>query len=241
MEEWRIIGIDCAVDPANVGVAVGEIIRGRVTIHEAVQCTKSRVADVVCGLAGTWPRVLFAFDAPLGWPQALGEALVGHEAGAAIRMAPHKLFRRRTDEVVKAETNQQPFDVGADRIARTAVASLTLLSDIRAHFDAEIPLGWSVPVNVSSVAIEVYPAATLRQLGLSPRSYKKPEHAANRMALFDALTPAADLSSIRAVAEQHADALFASWRVLTSLEARAERRGSRKQRWRATRDGSGFE
>ena len=218
MDGWRIIGIDCAVDPADVGVAVGSLHADRLVIEDAVQCAKKSVTDVVCDFVRRDDRILLAVDAPLGWPAALGTALATHRAGDAILVASHALFRRKTDTIVKAETRQQPLDVGADRIARTAVAALTLLAEIRRRLDAEIPLAWSVPPSDGNYAIEVYPAATLAQLGLVPRSYKKREQVGTRMALFDTLRSVAELDSISAVAEAHADAFDAAICVIAGAD-----------------------
>ena len=218
MDGWQIIGIDCAVDPADVGVASGSFTNGRLRVEDAVQCAKKSVVEVVCDSARNDARILFAIDAPLGWPAALGSALIDHRAGDVIRVASHALFRRKTDAIVKAKTRQQPLDVGADRIARTAVAALTVLGEIRLGLGAAIPLAWSVPPAEERSAIEVYPAATLAQLGLVPRSYKKREQVQARMALFDALGDVADLSAIRGVAETHADAFDAAICVIAGAD-----------------------
>lgn len=225
MDAWRIIGIDCAVDPKKVGVAVGELRDGRVVLLDAVQCsTKRSVADAACDFAGDATRVLFALDAPLGWPAALGTALTGHRAGAPIRSIDHTLFRRRTDEVVARETGHAPLDVGANLIARTAVAALADLQRIRDRLRVPIPLAWDIPTDdaivaiVAIVAIEVYPAGTLQQMGIVPRGYKKAEHVGNRMRIFDAVARVADLGAIRAVAERHADAFDAAVCVLAGAD-----------------------
>lgn len=218
MDAWRIIGIDCAVNPADVGVAVGSLQGDRLHVEDAVQCVKKSVADAVCDFVRNDTRTLFAFDAPLGWPASLGSALVEHSAGEFIPAAPHTLFRRRTDAVVKAETGQQPLDVGADRIARTAVAALTLLRDIRARLDAEVPLAWSVPPTHARCAIEVYPAATLAQRGLVPRAYKDPKHRVHRMELFDELACEVDLHTIRDIASARADAFDAALCVVAGAD-----------------------
>ena len=218
MDAWRIIGIDCAVNPADVGVAVGMLTGDRLVVEDAVQCAKTSVGDAVCKFAENHARILFAFDAPLGWPAALGAALTQHAAGEAIESIGHTLFRRHTDEVVKRETGRQPLDVGADRIARTAAAALTLLGEMRARLHAEILLAWSAPPEQEKCAIEVYPAATLSQRGLVPRAYKKAKHRENRMVLFDALAREADLHAVREVAATHADAFDAAICVIAGAD-----------------------
>jgi hypothetical protein len=138
----------------------------------------------------------------------LGDALPQHRAGAAIAAPGHSFFRRKTDEIVKHDTGQRPLDVGADRIARTAVAALMLLNNIRLLLDRSIPLAWN-PSIAETAAIEVYPAATLRQLGIEPRAYKKASEAPTRKAIVKKLTRVVDVSLVRDAAEANADVLDA--------------------------------
>jgi predicted RNase H-like nuclease len=218
VETWGIIGIDCAVDPRKVGVAVGELVDGRVILLDAVQCRKVSVVDAVTRFVGERTRVLLALDAPLGWPQALGVTLAVHRAGMPIQSIGHRLFRRTTDEVVAREANQPPLDVGSNLIARTAAAALADLQRIRERLQAAIPLAWYVPAVDGVVAIEVYPAATLQQIGITPRAYKKPSEVENRMAMFDALQRTADLTAVRGVAQAHADAFDACLCVIAGAD-----------------------
>lgn len=193
----------------NVAVAEGELAHGRLRLTKVVQCGEQSAADAICTFTGGDHRTLIAFDAPLGWPEALGRALADHRAGAPIGAHGHALFRRRTDIVVKAETGQQPLDVGADRIARTAAAALSLLGEIRARRSSPIPLAWTPDFVDEVAAIEVYPAATLRQLGIVPRSYKKPMQSEARAAIIQSLSPLTDLHAVSGTMRINADALDA--------------------------------
>ena len=130
------------------------------------------------------PHTVLAIDAPLGWPRALGSVLPAHRAGQLLAGDPNLLFRRLTDREVQREHRLTPLDVGADRIARTAVAALQLLVALRRRLGCEIPLLWS-PRAAGVGAIEVYPAATLTARGHSRIGYKKDP--ALRRALIDAL------------------------------------------------------
>jgi hypothetical protein len=103
---------------------------------------------------------VIALDAPLGWPRALGADLLGHKAGAALAHGSNDLFRRDTDDEIKLRLNKRPLDVGADRIARTAVAALALLDRLRHETSRAIPLAWATDEAATWRAIEVYPAAT---------------------------------------------------------------------------------
>lgn len=104
---------------------------------------------------------LIALDAPLGWPKGLGRQLQNHLAGAVVTSEPNEIFRRETDRFIERAYQKRPLEVGANLIARTAHSALKLLGDIRAASDREIPLTWTPRTIVGTVAIEVYPAATL--------------------------------------------------------------------------------
>lgn len=168
-----IIGIDCAVDPTKVGLALGTFSNNQ-TIVQDVQL--GSVASPPEEIVVNWLKrrkgpALLALDAPLGWPVPMGHCLAVHSAGERLNCAAHDLFRRTTDLFVKREIGKQSLDVGADRIARTAWSALELLHTIRVRIGEEIPLAWKPDINRVS-AIEVYPAATLAALGISAKAYK---------------------------------------------------------------------
>lgn len=172
----NIIGIDCATDPTNVGIAFGRFSNGH-TIVETVQIGSRRkepsrmVAD---WLEGQSDPTLLALDAPLGWPKALAEELNIHTAGRMFKFSAHSLFRRSTDIFIKEKIGKQPLDVGADRIARTAYSALAFLDQLRNILGHDIKLAWDPKISGISV-IEVYPAATLMAHGIDTRGYKSPE------------------------------------------------------------------
>jgi hypothetical protein len=101
-------------------------------------------------------------DSPLGWPSALGRNLAGHEAGRPISDDSDTLFRRLTDKAIREKLGKTPLEVGADRIARTARAALSLIGGLEELLGRNIPLAWSPEIAGSVQAIEVYPAGTLR-------------------------------------------------------------------------------
>ena len=82
------------------------------------------------------------------------------------------MFRRLTDDVVAREVGKRSLDVGADRIARTAHAALSLLQRLRERTKQSIPLSWEPGCVEGATAIEVYPAATLAGRGLRHTGYK---------------------------------------------------------------------
>jgi hypothetical protein len=169
----HVVGIDCACDPRNVGLAFGVFDGDLVRIGAVARGSKAASpAKIVSGwIEGLSNPVLIALDAPLGWPAPLAHSLARHVAGARLDVEAHALFRRATDRFVREHTDQQSLDVGADRIARTAHAALSLLEDLRRVTGMGIPLAWDQQLTACS-AVEVYPAATLRVHGVNPKGYK---------------------------------------------------------------------
>jgi hypothetical protein len=109
--------------------------------------------------------VIIGMDSPLGWPKELGSRPVSHRAGTVIEVDANLLFRRVTDGVIKQLLGKQSLDVGADRIARTAVDALRLLDQMRRDAGRSIPLTWAPDEAEPWRVIEVYPAATRRAHG----------------------------------------------------------------------------
>ena len=174
-----LVGIDCSTNPRDVGIALAELgdtIRV-CEVHTGTKDPWRKVADWL--LARDTQSALIALDAPLGWPSALANELTSHSAGSPVRTHSNEVFRRFTDRHIKCSIGQQPLDVGADRIARTAHATLKELSTLRERCGTSIPLAWWKD-NIEGIhAIEVYPAATLISHGLPCDKYKdkrNPDH-----------------------------------------------------------------
>jgi predicted nuclease with RNAse H fold len=156
-----VIGIDCATQPEKVGLSLG-YFNGRV-----LEIENAIIGSRQCNLASTiaeWVEgqdsALLALDAPLGWPAELGRSLSQHQAGESVVSGPNELFRRRTDDRLFERLGKRPLEVGANLIARTAHAALTLLSELRRLTERNIPLAWD-PADLTGIAaIEVYPAAS---------------------------------------------------------------------------------
>lgn len=169
----NIIGIDCATNPADVGIAFGRFSNGHTVVERIQQGSRrEEPADIVATwLKGQDDPTLLALDAPLGWPIALAEELPDHAAGRKFTSSAHSLFRRSTDMFIKEKIGKQSLDVGADRIARTAYSALELLDRLRQILGHDIKLAWEPTINGISV-IEVYPAATLVAHEIDTRGYK---------------------------------------------------------------------
>jgi predicted nuclease with RNAse H fold len=207
----RLIGIDCATDPAKVGLALGHWEAGRISLVAAGPGgTANRMqTTLVSWLAEALEPVLVAVDAPLGWPAALGDGLAQHVAGLPLRGRAHDLFRRETDRFLQRTLRKTPLDVGADRIARTAHAALGLLGELGQALGHPVPLAWDPGTLAPRSALEVYPAATLAVHGLPDRGYKAPDQRPAREAILAGLRTRMDLSIDAAPLLAQADVLDA--------------------------------
>ena len=185
----RIVGIDCATDPKNVGLARASRVGDGWRIDEIRACSSTeRPEALVVAWLEQEPRSLLALDAPLGWPEALGARLASHRAGDVILDDRAVFFNRATDRFVMKVYGKKPLDVGADRIARTAHAALSLLAEVRASTGRALPLSWTPHVSETPAAVEVYPAATLLAHGLPGKGFRGQGRGAARRPIQDMLT-----------------------------------------------------
>lgn len=204
-----VIGIDAATKAKNMGLARGRIDAGKLLVDEVglgsgVQSVSKTIASWIHG------PTLIAVDAPLGWPAPMGLALAGHSAGQALSVNGNELFARLTDRLVHETARKKPLDVGADRIARTALAALTLVQEVRDTTRLPIPLSWT-PGDADVGVVEVYPAATLIGRGFPTAGYKKDDADGRnaRRRLLDALA--------REVALPHSELLLATDHALDAV------------------------
>ena len=181
----NIVGVDCASDPRNVGYAFGTFSENGTVVEKVARGSNDlppaqAIADWLTNRTGP---TLLAMDAPLGWPEPMGQSLVNHNAGDSLTGSANYLFRRETDRFIRERIGKQSLDVGADRIARTAHAALTLLDSLRPLLQRPITLAWQ-PEFEGLRAIEVYPAATLVAHGIASTGYKaaKGQEARERVA-----------------------------------------------------------
>jgi hypothetical protein len=184
-----VVGVDCAAQPKNIGVSLGESEGSHCRVQEVFKCSQApALIERVAPALRRSSRALLALDAPLGWPAPLIAALQGHEAGRPLGPDAELLFCRATDREIRARHGLKPLDVGADRIARVARMALELLGSLSLARDEEIPLLWK-PEFEGAGAIEVYPKATLKAHGLPFSGYKRSraEHKEVREDLVTAL------------------------------------------------------
>jgi predicted RNase H-like nuclease len=162
-----IIGIDCAAQAKNTGLAYA-IPKGEQLAVQDARCASNDAT--ASSIIRDWVRdlrhVLLALDAPLGWPTAFSRALASHRAGEPLGPTAHVMFRRLTDDEICERLGKRPLEVAADRIARAAHAALRLLDELRHYLAVDIPLVWSPSWHGGLGAIEVYPAATRIALGV---------------------------------------------------------------------------
>lgn len=225
MRAVTVIGVDCATQASKVGLARGRWHARSTTVEIAEARTGG--PDLLKTLSG-WVRqgrpTLIALDSPLGWPVGLAKALRSHRPGQAILEKPDRLFRRSTDDVVFERVGVRPLDVGADRIARTAHASLKLLHDLRSATDQAIPVAWDASdLHDGAAAIEVYPAATLRASDLPHSSYKKRSQTTERGRILDGLKAWIRLRCDERALIENADVLDAVVCILAGADFMAGR------------------
>jgi hypothetical protein len=215
----HIIGIDCAVDPGNVGLALAVADPSGARLLEATigESHEGIVGEVAGWIAGA-KIALLALDAPLGWPRHMGIELAKHAAGQPISLDGNSFFRRETDQKLTLTVGVHALDVGADRIARTALAALRLLADIRARTKLPIPLAWEPGKLTETQAIEVYPAATLAARNLPHTGYKDADKRGKRKKLVRALSGYLSLGDEGGVLEDDANVLDAALCVLAGVE-----------------------
>jgi predicted nuclease with RNAse H fold len=211
---YSIIGIDVATDPKKCFFSFATLIGTNCSLINVVDGTApEELIGLVSGINQS-RAVLLAIDAPLGWPAPLGDALIHHRAGAAIKAKSNDVFRRKTDIFIKKQIGKQPLDVGADRIARTAHAALSLLDKIGSQLNTPIPLAWSRFIEGVS-AIEVYPAATLKACGIASTKYKGKDGRQTREAMLPGLEKHLNISErLRSVLTDNDDALDSAVCVL---------------------------
>lgn len=197
----NIIGIDCATNPTDVGIAFGRFSNGHTVVERVEQGSRREepTAIVAALIEEQDGPTLLALDAPLGWPKALAEELPDHAAGREFKASANSLFRRSTDMFIREKIRKQSLDVGADRIARTAYSALNLLNRLSQVLGRDIKLAWEPTFNGIRV-IEVYPAATLIAHGIDTRGYKSKSGKAERQRVIADLklrmTVSTDIPSI---------------------------------------------
>ncbi|WAC57447.1 DUF429 domain-containing protein [Gordonia sp. SL306] len=211
----RTVGVDLAASPKFTAVAVVDWSPGAARLVDLVMpATDAHIADLVVGAEKV------GIDAPFGWPDAFVDFVVAQhrgELGAGRSLDDieqrRPLAYRRTDRVVVENGWGRPLSVSADQIAHVAFRAAGLIADLRV---VDRVTGW---------AVEAYPAAALKQWGLTSRGYKGVARRAVLAASYESLLESApwlDLSGHRELLTQDDNAFDA---VITALIARAAASG----------------
>jgi hypothetical protein len=226
VEGVLIFGIDWATDPRKVGLACGWWQGGSPRVVEMARGDADLPPD-----AWIVDRIrqhrdcccLLSLDAPLGWPASFGSALSEHSAGEPIHTQPVNFFRRETDRFIARTIGRRPLDVAADRIARTALSALQLISRISERLGTSIPLVWTPDYPSRVGAVEVYPAGVLQVLELPASRYKDAADRPLRAEILTGLRAYIDLPDDSSAALDDADVLDALVCVLAGADFLAGR------------------
>ena len=210
------MGADLSAEPTNTWLAVLDWQPGRATlVGLESKVSNARLVEraVDCAKIG--------IDCPFGWPVPFLDFVAEHMGGdvAPRPGAPidwrRRLANRTTDLAVVETIGMRPLSVATDRIAHAAMRCAALLADLARAGLAVDRSG------VTGAVVEVYPAAALRQWGLTYRGYK---HRAN-LPILDILVtnllaaaPWLDLAAFESTCRASDDAFDA---VVAGLNARA--------------------
>jgi hypothetical protein len=179
----KTLGIDLSAQPKETAACVLEWSVSTCSMtHLSVGLDNDALLDLVARHA----PAKVAIDAPFGWPIPFVEAVTEYAqsgrwpAPAATR---RPLLLRTTDlTVISVAGGRPPLSVSADKISVCAMRCAELLNALASD--------GAIDRTGSGIAVEVYPAAALRQWGFEPRGYKgaKPEQQEKRRKLVEKFT-----------------------------------------------------
>lgn len=221
-------GIDLAASPAKTGVArLEETSEGPSLIDVSLGATDRDLATLIQSAD------LTGIDVPLGWPRAFREAIDGHAVGR-LHMAPsgeagadwrRGLVNRFTDLEVRRIAGVVPLPVAAERIAYPALRWAAIEARLRFEGLGGEGMGASdLDRSGAGKIAEVYPAAALKQWGLTHRGYKGADPGARRL-ILEALEDsfALQLGGFEDRLAANADCLDAAIAAVVAREIRAGR------------------
>jgi predicted nuclease with RNAse H fold len=213
----KALGIDLATESKKTGVVIVEVdAAGNAVAHRIAEpvsddllVTLAREVDVI------------GIDAPFGWPRGFTEALAAHGAGQGWPPGANRalLRHRETDRAVHAATGIWPLSVSTDKLGATAMRCAHLQS----RWANEVWDGVAAPRDGSGPLVEVYPAATLKMLGLPFQSYKGTGGVDQRRVILAGLSTWVDVANVYEASLASDDVLDA---VVAAMTARAAAEGS---------------
>lgn len=163
------LGIDLSSQPEGTAAVLIRWEREKAAAELHLRCTDSILHPLIQGADAV------GIDAPFGWPIVFRDAVQSwphREWNDALR---DQLTLRETDHEVMRRHKGRPLSVSADRIALPAMRAMSLLA-VHGVTDR----------SGDGRFFEVYPNATLKAWGLSPKGYKSAT-AAGASARFDLL------------------------------------------------------
>lgn len=214
------VGVDLAAEPAKTAVASIVWSGGTASVRDVrVPADDDQIIEAILRADKT------GIDCPLGWPVPFIDFLLEHRDGHVVapkdvagRAWRRRLAYRATDLEVMRIVGRPPLSVSADRIGHTAMRCASLLATLAER-------GRPVDRRGGGAVVEVYPAASLKQWGLTGRSYKGPGNLHALALLVDGLKTAAswlDLGPYEAACRGSDHVTDA---VVAALTARAAHQG----------------
>jgi predicted nuclease with RNAse H fold len=170
----RVAGIDWAAESGKKAVSILETGDSPGSKWRLSDLKSDPDNDYIRRLVKNEELTCISVDIPFGWPSEFSEFIRDWQPkirAFGIKVPSGPKFRYRvTEEVVTREANKLPLSVSSDRIAVGALAW--------ARISDELSLAGQIDVegqgNLSEPKIiEVYPAATMKALGIDITDYKK--------------------------------------------------------------------
>jgi hypothetical protein len=182
----KTLGIDLSAQPKETAACV---LEWSVSTCSMTHLSAGLDNDALLHLVDRHAPAKVGIDAPFGWPVPFVEAVADYAASGrwpAPATTRRPLLLRTTDLAVVANAGgRPPLSVSADKIAVCAMRCAEILTALASDHATIDRTG-------GGVAIEVYPAAALRQWGFEPSGYKgtKPEQREKRRQLAQAIVDA---------------------------------------------------
>ncbi len=181
-----LVGIDLAVAATNSAIAIARFSSGRLTVDHVSMAVVDEDLEGVLDDADIGQTTLLCIDAPLGWPQSFRSVFADHRAASPIDVDANTLFRRETDRDIYRRRQKTPLDVGADRIARTALRAVNLVGALRRRTQRPIDLPLtSAQIRAPGIhVLETYPAGYIKARNIEAKGYRDRQAVSLRLSLL---------------------------------------------------------
>jgi len=215
LESFLVAGLDLAAEPKGTALAVLQCSSSGVVLQSLKLGVEDQdVLEVATSL------VKLGIDCALGWPLEFANFVRDYSTANFAEQIfdggidwRRRLAYRETDREVQRVTGRWPLSVSTDRLGMTALRCAGLLSKMR---DASQPVDRSG----SGLAVEVYPAATLRIWGLHTDGYRNSSDVRQEMvAKLKASAPWLEIGGFESLMVDSCDAFDAVIAALAALSA----------------------